>query len=156
MSFFLSEGEIAVKDQLQILGGVSLTCSICKNILVEPKQCSKCQNLFCGKCIDEWLKSNKECPSKCSGASIADCTIISKILNQLTFNCRNGCGTVFKYEEAAKHYSEACPKLSKNLTDMKELLAKIEILEKENLGLKTENYCLKKEIENLKSKKYFF
>jgi len=41
-------------------------CIICSDMVLNPKMCQKCQHIFCSKCIDEWVKSNKFCPFKCS------------------------------------------------------------------------------------------
>lgn len=35
------------------------TCCICLKILLEPKECNKCQSAFCKECINEW-KTNGE------------------------------------------------------------------------------------------------
>ena len=46
---------------------VSLTeCLICKNLPVEPRECSKCSVVFCEKCINKHrdlsLLSSSRCP----------------------------------------------------------------------------------------------
>lgn len=41
-------------------------CIICSDIVINPKMCSICNHIFCTKCIDEWYKTKKYCPFKCS------------------------------------------------------------------------------------------
>ena len=40
-------------------------CPICHCIIINPMMCMGCQNVFCKKCIDEWLKKDERCPSRC-------------------------------------------------------------------------------------------
>ena len=52
------------KDQFSMMIKKSLTCALCKNMLIDPVIC-KCQNVYCKACIDEWSKNNKKCPNNC-------------------------------------------------------------------------------------------
>lgn len=38
-------------------------CVICGSILISPVLEPNCQNLFCGKCLFEWLKRSETCPT---------------------------------------------------------------------------------------------
>ena len=37
-------------------------CSICLNIVWEPKACAGCQKVYCAKCILAVLRNNNKCP----------------------------------------------------------------------------------------------
>ena len=39
----------------------NLTCTICLDIIYDPKQL-KCKHSFCADCIINWIKNSKECP----------------------------------------------------------------------------------------------
>ena len=32
----------------------NFVCSVCQDLLKDPKECSKCRNVFCRECIDKW------------------------------------------------------------------------------------------------------
>lgn len=53
-------------------------CKVCLKVVSQPKECNKCQTLFCGLCIDLYVKSipvplghrkvakaNLTCPLRC-------------------------------------------------------------------------------------------
>ena len=33
------------------------TCKICMNVVYNPRQCGKCENLFCNDCIQRWMEA---------------------------------------------------------------------------------------------------
>jgi hypothetical protein len=37
-------------------------CSICYEVLIDPKSCSLCESNFCAICIEKALKALPECP----------------------------------------------------------------------------------------------
>ena len=41
------------------------TCFICKGIVFNPRQCKKCENIFCRECIYKWKENNNYCPFSC-------------------------------------------------------------------------------------------
>ena len=49
-----------------------LTCCICTGVLVDPMQCSSCENCFCRSCIENWIKKAHTCPYKCSSPRIKE------------------------------------------------------------------------------------
>jgi hypothetical protein len=89
----------------------NIICSICKGILYNPVQCSKCQNCFCKKCIDKWKQVNNKCPFKCEKNSYQSNRFITNILSKLIFQCKNGCNAEIEYDKIKKHYTEECPKI---------------------------------------------
>lgn len=47
------------KERFPNLQGEIFDCLICQCVVKDPKECSNCGNLFCGICIDDWMKKNK-------------------------------------------------------------------------------------------------
>ena len=45
-----------------------LICTICTNVLIDPKECKVCHNAFCGLCLERWLERKNECPNQCKGS----------------------------------------------------------------------------------------
>lgn len=46
-------------------------CQICLKVILDPKECIKCQTAFCAGCIDKWvgqspLENNSSCPLRCT------------------------------------------------------------------------------------------
>ncbi len=37
-------------------------CSICLNLIFNPVECRECNGVFCDGCLQNWAKSNKDCP----------------------------------------------------------------------------------------------
>ena len=58
-----------------------LTCSICSDLLVNPRQCSKCENNFCQECIEKWMKRSTTCPMRCSVPSFKESRQTNNILS---------------------------------------------------------------------------
>lgn len=59
------------------------TCPLCNNVVNSPKECSKCQSLFCSSCLDKWTaKQPNICPSLCKNPTYGNLhRIVNKILN---------------------------------------------------------------------------
>ena len=79
-----------------------LICPICLNILENPINCSSNKNShsYCKKCIDKYLKDNKNC-FICKNIfeyKYSDEIIVK--LNKLKFNCffsKQGCNKILNY-----------------------------------------------------------
>ena len=89
-----------------------LKCKICKKILLNPFECSKCGNTFCYYCINN-LKQNKlPCPFNCKPFEINPASIgLKKFLNQLKFECKykkSGCKEIIPYNNIENHENN-CP-----------------------------------------------
>ena len=95
-----------VEDEIYNLFKDSVICPICKNILINPVLCLKCQDSFCQKCIDDKSKNNEECLNKCSEPSFQKSMGKNDILSKLKFNCQK-CGGEYYYHEITKH-NETC------------------------------------------------
>ncbi|XP_067941928.1 E3 ubiquitin-protein ligase RNF8-like isoform X4 [Watersipora subatra] len=53
--------KIAVQEKIADLLGDQLQCSICSELMIQPKSFA-CSHAFCSHCIEQWLKIKKECP----------------------------------------------------------------------------------------------
>ena len=95
-----------VKDDIYNLFKDSITCPLCKNILIEPLMCVKCQNSFCKTCIDNYMKKNQSCPNKCDEPDFQKCLTKNDILSKLKFKCKK-CENDIYYDEVIKH-QETC------------------------------------------------
>ena len=69
-------------------------------------ECSKCNFLFCKKCIEDWLKIKKECPKRCKMSQDAvikpASKVICKIIHKLIISCKR-CNEKFKVEQIDEH-----------------------------------------------------
>jgi len=65
----IEEKRIANAEAVANLTG-NLICIICTKIVWKPISCSKCQNIFCRSCLENWKKIQKDlilkCPNGCS------------------------------------------------------------------------------------------
>lgn len=86
----------------------SLLCTICKGLLVSPKSCVNCENLFCLKCKENQL--NNDIPCKCSEKKYSKAhKFIVESLNKLIIQCKyhkNGCTTSILYNQLESHEPE--------------------------------------------------
>ena len=117
------------EDDIVKLYKDTVTCPLCKSILIKPLMCMKCQIAYCKKCIDKWNENNKNCPNNCDSANYQYCVGKNDILLKLKFNCV-GCGKEILYNEAESHHESCCPgKTSTNLKEIKEKKEKSETKE---------------------------
>ena len=87
-----------------------ITCPICQGILNDPYFCNKCQNNFCGNCIDKYKANNNKCPFRCKNPEYINNKFLKRILNELLkFKCQKGCEEIISYKDVNNHY-ENCPK----------------------------------------------
>ena len=91
-----------------------VNCPICLNILIDPVICIKCQNCFCKKCINEWLKNNEKCPNYCSGPNFQEKN--KTLLSQLKFTCKK-CKIVINYDDISKHHISCNKKKNNNIIE---------------------------------------
>ncbi len=56
---------------------LSENCSICMDKLEKPVLVPCCQNIFCGKCVLEWMKSQNSCPLCRTGVDTSNLIYIS-------------------------------------------------------------------------------
>jgi len=82
-------------------------CIICSFIVTDPTTCKICENMFCKKCINEWLKNNTKCPIRCIKFEHKEITKQTKnVMNKIKLKCINhlqGCNELLIFENYQKH-----------------------------------------------------
>lgn len=91
-----------------------ITCSICSKLFFEPKMCMICQSSFCNKCLEEWSKNEKQCPSGCENPEYHDSIEKNNLLSKISFKCIKNCGKVLKFKELKEHYEINCTNNNNN------------------------------------------
>jgi len=139
-------------------------CSICCGIVIDPLQCSKCENCFCKNCINIWKKRDSSCPYKCSNIEFKEPSrIIKNMLNKLIFNCPFNCDKKINYDDLISHETKCvseqvtCPccktLVPKNTIDKKsfdKMSIELEIVTKKLEEMNSENQLIKSELEKFK------
>ena len=125
----------------------SLICPLCKSIYINPVYCTKCQIVFCLRCIDDWKQNNKNCPKNCEKPDYQKCYYKNEILSKLKFYCI-GCGEIFSYDQAENHHNLCCSNISENLNFKKKnrkikKLNSDEVAKLKNEGVKINNMTSK-------------
>ena len=92
-----------IEDEIYKAFKETVTCPLCKNILIEPLICMKCQKIYCKKCINNLDLDNKKCPNNCIEPFFENCLGISEILSKLKFKCEK-CEKQIEYNDAQNHY----------------------------------------------------
>lgn len=112
------------KDKIELNGGISqelvtdshksfsadLICSICLEVVRNPKLCKSCQNMFCSDCLTKQLAKSKFCPNRCVYKDQEVNLIFKKLLHKIELKCYyhvNGCPDIVLYENFDKH-TENC------------------------------------------------
>ena len=88
-----------VESEISKLLKDSIICPLCKNIFINPVFCTKCQKVYCKKCIDNLDKKSK----KCHNSNFQKCLIKKDILSKLKFKCQV-CEDEIDYYDVVKHY----------------------------------------------------
>jgi hypothetical protein len=74
-------------------------CYICKNILIEPYLCSKCETRFCNNCLDNYIKEcgNNKCPKEnCDNSNfLQDVNLETELYKKSDLKC-NKCNKTLK------------------------------------------------------------
>ena len=85
-------------------------CSICYNVLKEPRMCRNNEHLFCLDCIIEYLRVNSqtcpECNEHLSVDTLRRARVVSNCLSKLKINCDHasrGCPQFICLEELEIH-----------------------------------------------------
>lgn len=89
----------------------NVVCKLCSFVLIDPKQCSNCKNLYCSICIEVWLKNNKNCPFNCCFYEIQNASNkINNILEDLKIKC-DYCYIIFDYKNYISHTNTCSEKI---------------------------------------------
>ena len=111
--------ETVIKNDIFKLFDESVTCLICKNILINPVMCMNCQNVYCKNCTEKWSKENQKCPNGCDNQNYQKCITKNEILSKLKFKCAK-CGDEILYDDAKKHH-DSCDSNNINVDEIKTL-----------------------------------
>jgi hypothetical protein len=103
---YINENNL-IKDEAYKRLGCSIKCPICIDIIIEPMQCEKCNNLFCKKCLESWSRVDKRCPNRCKIPNYKNSPEKEELFSQLKFKCKK-CQKVIKYSEMKRHYYLKC------------------------------------------------
>ena len=79
-------------------------CPICLHLLLNPKFCSKCEQMFCSDCISNCLQKKNSCPL-CRGV-FSESKIprqLINLLNNVMILCPNNCRTKLCYSDLSDH-----------------------------------------------------
>ena len=92
---------------------VDCLCSICQDVLQDPKEALTCQHAFCEPCILVWLQDHTSCPLCRCSLSVDDLVTLHRVwrkkLNNLQMKCFNnhsGCKEVVRLEQMGEHLDE--------------------------------------------------
>ena len=88
----------------------NLHCSICYNVLKDPRMCQNNEHMFCFACITQHLNVNSEscpeCNENLSVDTLRRARVVNKMLSKLKINCdfaSRGCLEFFNLEELETH-----------------------------------------------------
>lgn len=139
-------------------------CHICLNLVWNPIDCSKCQNIFCKYCINLLLKKNYPCPLCNKSFKSSNCKALKKIFKGIKIKCPNSpCNDYPDYSDYEQHLkkcqyrkyhcsNEGCDyeNTLNNKEDMKELfnsckyrIINCDFCKEEMIAKKLENHCKK-------------
>ena len=91
-----------------------LDCVLCKNIMISPRECSKCRKGFCSKCVDGYIDQLVAgeydiCCPNCGTLEfklVDPHPLLARQLSQLKGACQNadkGCEMIVSYSEMEEH-----------------------------------------------------
>ena len=93
-------------------------CTICNNVVRQPKECTVCGTLYCESCLKQWEERNRnntsECPMRCKKNDLRESImrpigkVIKNILYTLQVKCPNeNCNKIMNLEQYESH-EEIC------------------------------------------------
>ena len=102
-----------IEDEIYTAFKDSIKCPLCLNIFVDPVMCINCQNIYCKKCIEDWIKKNKQCPSRCINPNYQKSLVKSELLSKIKYKC-NECGKKLNYDSVKNHKDVCCGDIIKS------------------------------------------
>jgi hypothetical protein len=106
--------EYIINQEFFLNYGNILTCIICHGFLVNPRECSGCQNTFCKICLESCDDKNMNrllCPMKCKQNIFVNAhKRILQMLETLEIKCFRCC-KYFNYNQLEDHVEYHCEKL---------------------------------------------
>ena len=132
MEEYVNEETIIKNETYETLKDLVI-CPICQCFMLEPVICLICQNYFCKKCIECWIKKvgRNSCPNNCQDSIIKNVIEKNNLLFKLKFKCVNGCQEEIFYNDLEKHYKTNCLLKMKNKKKM-DILTKSQIQDLKN------------------------
>ena len=117
MEDYINDNSI-VKNELYYELKDDIICPLCQCLMIEPMVCSKCQNTYCKKCIEDWKKKSNACPNRCTSEFNK---VIEKknYITKMKFKCVKGCGEEIKFKDLEEHYKNNCASNKKRLVRLK-------------------------------------
>ena len=105
-----------------------LKCPICLNLVIEPRECKTCNQIFCSNCLETWFKSpavvrsnqigffgtsnaTSSCPMKCPKFEESISKKLANMISKIKIKCpnnTNGCPNVVQFNDIFSHLKE-CP-----------------------------------------------
>ena len=111
---YFSEDCIVENDYYKTLK-ILLICPLCNKLLKKPLMCSACQNVYCQKCLEQYLKK-KICPNKCQNIKFSKSITKNEMLSKITYKCKNCSKEVIQNDIKAHLESNCHPYLEKTKT----------------------------------------
>ena len=102
-----------------------IICPICKNLILEPFMCLKCQNHFCKNCSENLDAINNN-SHKCENPNYQKILGSNNMITKFKFKCIKGCGKEIPYDEINRHYNSDCSNKA-NKTNKIRFLSKYEV-----------------------------
>ena len=86
-------------------------CEICSLIIWDPVSCSECDQLYCEKCIDDWIKKSKDCPHCRKIFTKTNLNrYVKNMLYEVKLTCPSDeCKKEIKYGDMITHIQKECP-----------------------------------------------
>ena len=106
--------ETIVKNEIYKVFKEDINCPICLDILTEPQMCMNCQNVYCKKCIDNWLQKSSTCPNRCQSTKFDKSLSTIEMLSKLKFIC-DKCDSIISYDDMKNHSLSNCKKNNNNI-----------------------------------------
>ena len=120
MEEYINNKTVVENDMFKLFKD-SVTCPLCKNILINPFMCIKCQKVYCKRCIDIRTNNNEKCLNGCIEQDYEKYLLKNDILSKLKFKCLR-CEQEIEYSNVQSHY-DSC---SQNITTPDKLTEEME------------------------------
>lgn len=144
-------------------------CILCKGIICKPLQCLQCSKCYCKLCLNTYIKHNNyNTPCGCNTSMIPPSTFIIEMLSKFSFTCPYNCNdeqydycAIVNHIIICKKLKITCPSCGKkvysekinDIKEINEIKIDISILNDQLDITKNEIRLLKKELEQLTTKK---
>ena len=101
-------GAVENRDQIGDEDLDHFTCIFCKNLVIDPHQCSNCERLACRECSDgiSMCSSCDESVEFMEQRNIYVNTILQRVVLKCPLNEK--CGHISSYKEMVNHHVKRC------------------------------------------------